>query len=74
MHSEPTPNPFAITFADRRSVRLLTGNGPQAIHQQTAKLRDILARQAGGPEPRAAARIATTAGLATNAADGVGPR
>lgn len=38
----PTRNIFAVKLAYEPSVRLLTGNGPQAIDQQTAKLRNIL--------------------------------
>jgi hypothetical protein len=35
-------NISAATLAYEPSVRLLTGNGPQAIDKQTAKLRTIL--------------------------------
>jgi hypothetical protein len=37
-----SPNISAPKLAYEPSVRLLTGNGPQAIDQQTAKLRTIL--------------------------------
>jgi hypothetical protein len=37
-----SPNISAPKLAYEPSVRLLTGNGPQAIDQQTAKLRSIL--------------------------------
>jgi putative intracellular protease/amidase len=37
-----SPNISAPKLAYEPSVRLLTGNGPQAIDQQTAKLREIL--------------------------------
>ena len=37
-----SPNISAPKLAYEPSVRLLTGNGPQAIDQQTAKLRRIL--------------------------------
>jgi hypothetical protein len=37
-----SPNISAPQLAWEPSVRLLTGNGPQAIDQQTAKLRTIL--------------------------------
>jgi len=38
----PIINLAAVKLAYEPSVRLLTGNGPQAIDQQTAKLRSIL--------------------------------
>jgi hypothetical protein len=37
-----SPNISAPKLAYEPSVRLLTGNGPQAIDQQTAKLRSVL--------------------------------
>ncbi|MET0729152.1 MAG: hypothetical protein ABWZ76_12725, partial [Acidimicrobiales bacterium] len=37
-----SPNISAPQLAYEPSVRLLTGNGPQAIDQQTAKLRSVL--------------------------------
>ncbi len=37
-------NITAATLAYEPSVRLLTGNGPQAIDQQTAKLREAMER------------------------------
>src|SRR5207245_7680742 len=37
-----SPNISAPQLAYEPSVRLLTGNGPQAIDEQTAKLRNIL--------------------------------
>ena len=39
-------NIAAATLAYEPSVRLLTGNGPQAIDRQTARLRDLLTNTA----------------------------
>jgi hypothetical protein len=50
-----SPNISAPKLAYEPSVRLLTGNGPQAIDQQTTKLRSVLtstlaARRATGKQ------------------------
>jgi putative intracellular protease/amidase len=50
-----SPGGYAPKLAYEPSVRLLTGNGPQAIDQQTAKLRSVLtstraARRASGKQ------------------------
>jgi len=50
-----SPNISAPKLAYEPSVRLLTGNGPQAIDQQAAKLRSVLtstraARRASGKQ------------------------
>jgi hypothetical protein len=56
-------NGSAPKLAYQPSVRLLTGNGPQAIDQQTAKLRTILADTPAHPQ-QAAERV--TVAIHTN--------
>lgn len=46
----PTANPTAVRVVWQEHVKLLTGNGPQAVDAQAAKLREILG--ANGETPR----------------------
>jgi putative intracellular protease/amidase len=48
-----TANPTAVRVIWQEHVKLLTGNGPQAVDAQTAKLREILGANQGTPRPAA---------------------
>lgn len=47
-----TLNPTAVKLIHEPSVGLLTGNGPQAIDVQAAKIRNLVAHQLTGPAQR----------------------